>query len=1080
MLYNNSFIIQDCNMKKEIKSRFSTAGSLGRRAVRVVVILMLALWCAGNAGAQSNPPIRGVVTDASTGETLPGVNVREKNTQFGTVSDIDGAFSFVPSRPECVLIFSFIGYKTREIAYKGQRVINVALSEDAQEIDEVVIVGYGTQTKESFTGSISSVQAADIRKSSATSFGNALQGRITGLISVQTAGGMPGMDDATLLLRGAATINGAEPLILIDGIPRETIRTLDVNEVETVSVLKDASATAVFGVRGANGVIIITTKRGQEGKAELSFTASREYSSFTRQPERLSSVEYIDLRNEAYLNRGITPPYPWYVRERFANPLTGLDPSDPDYARKAAQRQFMYPSHYYYGEVFNTWAPETRFNANVRGGTNKVRYYVNVGYINQGGHLNTEPKSQLGYDPSIKLDRWSFRTNMDYDVNSFMKAKLNIGTYIEKQNTPPISPYRDLYEMMQGIFQETTNRSPLIPGPYTNTLFDDTTDPGRVIRSPIGDSSPFTVINRRGYTVDTRINLNSTFELDFDLGKLITRGLTMKAAVSYDVMPRSNMRAVRSERDYTATVDYLNDRLIFSESDDPEQVMTLNRSSSSSYRIYSQASANYLRTFNGHTVSGLALVQRDAWENSGAELPYNLMGIVGRAAYNYRNRYFFEFNAGYNGSEQFAPTNRFGFFPALSTGWALSNEKFLSGVEWIDFLKIRASYGKVGNDKLGNSRFLFLDDIKMGGASGVGGLGLNRTVNINLIGNPYIQWEESIKRNLGVDFTLFRELRGAIDWFVEKRSNILLTRGLVPSYQGLSSGAIAKANLGRISNSGIEFELSYRKALTKDLFLYAKGNIGTNNNNIEYLDEAKLDNSFAYSYRQTGHHIGQRWGLMVDWNSPGNGYWTSQQEIDDSGLVYDIGTPHAGDLKYLDLNGDDHISEKDYAPIGNSNIPGVTYGLDIGMNYKGLDVSVFFSGIGKYSAIWEGAGVYEFAIGTGTYYGYHKNAWTEERWLNGDKITYPALSPEITPNHTSNDFFLQNRSFIRLKNVEIGYTLPQKWIGRVGVKSLRVYLKGQNLFLWDNLRLRHQDPEKSDPKQYPITRMAGCGMNITF
>ncbi|MDR1666916.1 MAG: TonB-dependent receptor [Bacteroidales bacterium] len=1067
-------------MKKQTTSQISTVGSLWRRTVSGALMLALTLWCAGTADAQSQRAVTGVVTDAATGETLPGVNVHEKNTRRGVVADLNGAFSFEPSRPECTLVFSFVGYKTQEKVWTGQPTMNVALEEDLGEIGEVVIVGYGTQTKESFTGAISSIQATEIRKSSATSFGNALQGRITGLVSVQSAGGMPGMDDATLLLRGAATINGAEPLILIDGIPRETIRTIDINEVETVSVLKDASATAVFGVRGANGVIIITTKRGHEGKAELSFSASQEFSSFTRQPERLSSTEYIDLRNEAYLNRGIPPAYPWYVRERFADPLVGLDPADPDYALRAAQRQYMYPNHYYYGEVFRTWAPETRFNANVRGGTHKVRYYVNVGYINQGGHLNTEPKSQLGYNPAIKLDRWSFRTNMDYDVNDFMKAKINIGTYIEKQNTPPMGAYGNVATLMRAIFQETTSISPLSPGPYTSTLFDDTTNPGRIIKTPVGDASPFTVINRRGYAVDTRINLNSTFELDFDFSRLITEGLTMKTAVSYDVMPRSNMQAVRSERDYTATVDYLNDRLVFSESDNAEQVMTLSRSTSSSFRVYSQWSVNYQRTFDGNTFSGLALVQRDAWEGSGAEIPYNLMGMVGRLAYNYRSRYFVELNAGYNGSEQFAPDNRFGFFPALSAGWALSNENFLKEVEWIDFLKIRASYGKVGNDKLGSARFLYLDNIKMGGTSGVSGLGMGRTVNINLIGNPNLQWEQAVKTNLGIDFTLFEELRGAIDWFMEKRSNILLTRGMVPSYQGLPSGAIAKANLGKVKNSGIELELSYRKELVKELFLYVKGNIGTNRNQIEYLDEAILDESYAYSYRSTGHRIGQMWGLMVDWDSPGKGYWTSQKEIDESTLVYDIGVPHAGDLKYLDLSHDDHISEKDYAPIGDSSIPGLTYGIDIGLNYKGIDASVFFSGIGKYSGIWEGSGVYEFAIGTGTYYGYHKNAWTEERYLNGDKITYPALSPETTPNHTSNDFFLQNRSFFRLKNAEIGYTLPDKWTGAVGVKSLRLYVKGQNLFLWDKLKLRHQDPEKSDPRQYPLTRMVGCGIHVTF
>jgi TonB-linked SusC/RagA family outer membrane protein len=1059
-------------MKIRLKSLFKIARIVTLTSLAFTVLLSTALA----QQTQQQNTVKGSVKEEN-GEPMAGVNVLEKSSGRGVVTDANGNFSINVSKAETTLSFSFIGFLPQQVTVKAAQVVNIVLKEDITQLEEVAVIAYGTQKKETITGAVSTIQAVEIQKTTTASFGNALQGRITGLISTQNAGGMPGLDDAQLLLRGAATINGAQPLILIDGIPRETIRTVDVTEVESVSVLKDASATAVFGVEGANGVIIITTKRGMPGKAELSFTANQTFSTFTRRPERLSSVEYIDLRNESYLNRGLEPAYSWKVRDRFANPLGGLDPSDPDYARQKAIREYMYPSHDYYGEVFKKWAPETRINTNVRGGTDKVSYYVNVGYIFQGGHLNTEPKSKLGYDPSINLDRWSFRTNMDYNVNKVMKAHLNIATYIEKQNAPTLGSYGSVPTLMQGLMQETTRMNPLHPGPYTSLDVDPDVVANMVINTPVGDLSPFTVINRRGYTIETRINLNSTFALDFDFD-FITQGLTGKASVSYDVNPASRMNATKSEKTYNAMADYDNDNIVFYENDDAEQTLSLSRGASSEYRIYSTFQLDYSRRFGVHNVAGLLLAKRDSWETG--DLPYNKLGLVGRLVYNYLDRYFGEINMGYNGSEQFAPKSRFGFFPALSVGWALSNEDFMSDIKHVDFLKIRGSYGKVGNDDMGSSRFLYLDNITMGGGNGVAGLGLNQTVNISLIGNPGIQWEEAVKTNIGIDFTLFKNLKGAIDYFHEKRSSVLISRGLVPAFQGISQGAIAKTNLGKIQNQGVELELSYNHRFNKNLSVYAKGNIGSNHNKYLYADEAMGDDTYAYKYRLTGYSLGQQWGYLVDWNSPGHGYWTSQEEINNSGLIYDIGTPQAGYLKYLDLNGDGHISDKDHAPMGNSNIPGLTYGLDLGVNYHGLDLSVFFSGIGDYSSIWTGEAVYEFAVATGTYFNYHKNAWTEERFMNGDKITYPALSPESTSNHTSNEFFLQDRSFLRLRDVELGWSLPSKWINPLLIKSVRIFAKGQNLYIWDHLNVNHLDPEKSDPKQYPITKLFGFGANITF
>ncbi|WP_163306044.1 TonB-dependent receptor [Dysgonomonas sp. 521] len=1027
--------------------------------------------------------VTGLVT-TDLNEPLVGVTVRENNTQTGTFTDENGKYVIEVSNAEAELIFSYIGFKTQKISIKGKTEINLKMEEDISTLKDVVVtVGYGTQTKVSITGAVSSVTSDDIRKSSSTSFGNALQGRITGLSSTQSGGGAPGLDDAEIYLRGAATTNGKSPLILVDGVPRD-LRTLDVTEVESVSVLKDASATAVFGVRGANGVIIVTTKRGVAGKAQLSVSASQVFTSLTRKPPRLSALEFIDLRNEAYkYSNEPEMAFSPEVRAKFENPLLGLNPNDPDYAQNAANRKHLYPDHYYYDDFFKDYAPETRINANIQGGTEKVLYFMNVGYLHQGGHLKTEPKSKLGYDPSLKLDRWSFRANMDYNMTSWLKAKLNIGTYIEKQNSPNYRPFSTYEEFFRGIIQEVYRLNPTIIGPTTIAGIDETTPANAVINTGPrvgGDRSVYGLINRNGYYVDTRTNLNTSIEMEMDLSEFVTKGLSLKGMIAYDSYPTSSLLGQRDEIQYFADPDYSSDKVIYSRIAGSENPMSLSRWSSSRYQINAQASINYSRKFGDHSVGGMFVVQRDHWESSGAEIPYNMLGLAGRATYNYKSRYFAEFNIGYNGSEQFAPANRYGTFPAFSVGWVVSNEKFLAENKYLTYLKLRASYGKVGNDKLGGSRFLYQDDIKLvGQGTTVGGVGLGQQVSTILLGNHSLQWEVADKYNFGVDFQITNNLTGAFDYFRENRSKILITRNSVPMFQGVSQGALPKANLGKAENKGIEFELAYSKQLSNDWHLRVKGNIATNKNKITAFDEVPADDSYAYQYRTTGYAIDQNWGLKVDKSSPGKGYWTSQEEIDASGLTYEIGNPRPGDLKYQDLNGDNLINSKDYAPIGNSGIPGLTYGLDVNVTFKGFDLSVFFSGVGKYSTIWNGLGIYE-TEGTGTYYEYHKNAWTPERYASGAKITYPTLSKSNGSNHVPNDFFLQDRSFIRLKNLEFGYTIPKNTLKVIGVSELRLYVTGQNLFLWDKLTIKHQDPEKTDPRRYPITKLMGFGLNVTF
>jgi TonB-linked SusC/RagA family outer membrane protein len=1032
--------------------------------------------------------ISGTVVDVND-EPIIGVNVVEKGTTNGTVTDVGGNFS-LSVKENATLHVSYIGFIMQEIrvlpSWRG-RVPVIKLIEYMQLLDEVVVVAYGVQKKVSVTGAVSSVQTKELKISTSASIANSLAGRITGLTSMQSVGGQPGRDDATLYLRGAATINGQSPLILIDGVPRDNIRTIDPNEVESISVLKDASATSVFGVRGANGVILITTRRGKEGKPELTVNATQSFAALTREPTRVGSIEYMTLRNQALINDGqYNAVFGPEIFAKFENPLLGLDPNDPDYEQKAAVRRYMYPDHDYYREMFARWVPQTVINTNLSGSADKVSYFLNAGYLHQAGQLKTEPESVLGYDPSSKLDRYSFRSNMDYKVSSTLTAFLNLGTYIEGVNMPETGTMYGFDQgwAMQEIFQHTLTSVPISPGPMTIAGFGvpagQPLDPTYLNAGHYKDRNSYEIVNWRGYTHDTRTSLNSTVGLNWDLG-FLTKGLSIKGMISYDSWSKTEIHGSYENTLYQASVDPNTDELTFSRYRAGANKLSLSKSIQSRYTINAQASLLYSRQFGLHDVGGMILAQRDYWESTGAEIPYNVLGLAGRVTYNYDTRYLGEINMGYNGSEQFAPSKRFGFFPAASVGWALSNEGFLKGNPLLTYLKLRASIGSVGNDQMGGTRFLYIDDITYSAGWPFASLARGYGISEGLLGNPNLTWEVATKYNLGLDFQIVKDLTGSVDVYKEYRSQILLQRRSIPTFQGMSLGSIPRVNMGEVDNRGYEIELTYNKQIGKDWLIQAKGNFAYNRNKQMNVDEVPRDETYAYQTRETGYSIGQNWGYVINWAQDG-GYWTPETLADPNRITYDFGTPRPGDFVYVDLNGDGVISEKDEAPIGYSTIPGITWGTSLNLQYKGFDIYVFFQGLGRYSRMFSsgGYGIYE-NLSRGMYFDYHKKAWTEERWRNSEEITYPALSTNMTVNHRANSFFIFNRSFVRFKNAEIGYTFPAKLLKAAGISQMRIFLQGQNLFVWSpNFRPTHLDPENIEPLSYPQTKMLSFGTNVTF
>ena len=1055
------------------------ASCLSRVKEAIVAVLLLMVVGTGTALAQtSGRTITGKVLDENN-QPMPGVTIIVDGTTNGTMTGSDGTFTLGGVPSGATVIVSCIGY-TNQVLPEGKSNYVVSLVPDSEMLEETVVVAFGQQKKLSVTGAISTVASADLRKTTSTRLDNALAGRVTGLTSMQSGGGQPGVDGATMYLRGAATTNGKSPLILVDGVERDNIRTIDMNEVESISVLKDASATALYGVQGANGVILIQTRKGQKGKAQLNISVDQGWTSFTKEPSRLHSWEYCELRNEALMNSGEKAAFSDETIAIFRNPLLGLDPSSPDYDNQVAIRKAVYCDNDYYRMYLKSNTPQTRANANISGGTDFVNYFVNVGYIHQGGNLNTESPDYLGYDPQCYMNRLSLRSNLDFHITKNLTASLNIASYAENVNMPAVG---DLYRgdqswMITDLIYQCQTILPISPGPTTDSRFG--VESGGIVGYNYLDRSAFEIINRRGFHTNKRKNLNTQFSVNWDLSELVTKGLSINGMAAYDTYNIGVLEGRKKEQVYNVRVDYDSETLSYSSNGDKIEPLTMTSSRLSNYQIYVQGSINYARTFGKHNVTAMATAYRRFWEGTSANIPYNVLGTAARATYSFDDRYLVEGNLGYNGSEQFAPSKRFGLFPSGSIGWIASNESFLKGNKYLTWLKFRASYGLVGNDSMGGLRFLYQDDNQIQSGNGfVQGLG-GKIVKEGLIGNKNITWELSKKMNLGVEIGLFKDFRINVDYFTEKRDQILLRRRTVPSFQGVSSDYIPRVNMGKVDNHGVDVEVSYSHTFNRDFSISSRVNFGFNDNTVIELDEPMRSEEYAYQYHEEGFRLGQEFGYLIDWNSPGNGYFTSQDEIDNYYPYEFGGKPRVGDFVYKDVNGDGVIDQKDLSPIGYSTtVPGLNYGISLGLNFKGIDFNVLFSGLGRYSKYYSGQGVVEWTK-QGTYFDWTRNGWTEERYKNGEKITYPAISTSQTVSHTENDFFIQNRSFLRLKNIELGYTLPERFLSKVGVKALRVYVSGQNLFVWDNLRITHIDPEQNNSYGYPITKNVTLGLNINF
>lgn len=1035
--------------------RIKVNKALSAKLQRLLPIIIL-LLAGMNAWAQTKQ-VSGVVTDG-TGETVIGASVLEKGTTNGTITDLDGKFILTVNE-NAVLQISYVGYTTQEVPVKGKTSFNITLKEDSEMLEEVVVVGYGAQKKESVVGAISQVSNKELLQSPAANVSQAISGKIAGVITSQTSGA-PGSDDTQIYIRGRATFAGdAQPLVLVDGVEREFSQ-IAPDDIETISVLKDASATAVYGVRGANGVMLITTKRGKEQKPEVSLTANWQIQSPTRTDTYLDSYQSVMLLEEALANDGLPSQYSASDIEMFrrsvAGELTGVD-------------AMLYPNVDWYDEVLNSTAPAQRYNVSVRGGTKRMRYYASAELYDQQGLVKDLSNDAYGNSSSPSFRRYAFRANMDFFLIKDLTVSVNFGTRFEERGGPNSNESSSYSE----IFYEM-NHTPgwLFPvsaqvqnGEKTETVYGGTSQYQNNIVGRLAEAGFYRATNTINET-----NFIADYKMDW-----LTPGLSVKGMLSFDYDSYNRKLYSKSFATYQLT-----------DTSNPSELKSWNRfnsdgelagsqSHAADYKLYMEAQVNYARTFGKHDVTGMVLYnQNDHRVND--ELARRYQGLVGRATYAYDDRYLAEVNFGYNGSENFMKGRRFGFFPAFSVGWRVSNESFMEKYSnWLNNLKIRASYGQVGNDIYSVNgvvqRFLYeeawnqiANDYTFG-TSGQTGIYEAQYPNYR------VTWERAHKYNLGIEFGLFNGLlNGNVDVFYEKRNDILTTYQTRPEWVGVN---MAAGNLGKTINKGYEIELKHHNTIGKD-FDYTVGfTFSHAKNEITSKDEPALMTEYR---KEEGHPIGQYYGLVCD------GFVT-QADIDGGQLpTSTFGDVKVGDLKYRDMNNDGFIDERDETFIGYSDVPENMFALTLGANYKGWGFSIMFQGVNKVSRYYDAEAMYAFVNG-GKVKEHHLQRWdpAQSEEYNLANAQYPLLHYDSYGDHNQrqNSFFLKNGAFVRLKNIELSYTLPKEWIKVVGMSNCRLYVNANNLVTWDHLD-GLTDPESNGSNRYPIMKTVNFGVNINF
>ena len=1037
--------------------------------------------------------VSGTVLDKTTNDPLIGVSVVVKGVaNAGTITDMDGKFTLKLPYAEAPLVFSYLGYQPQEIVPGAKKELTVLLQEDTKALQEVVVVGYTKQRKETMIGSVATITTKDLTQSPTANINNALAGRLPGLIVNQYAGGEPGVDQSELFIRGKATYGNQSAIVIVDGIERD-MSYLAPDEIETFTILKDASATAAYGIRGANGVIVITTKRGKAAeKATVNLKASIGINQPIGFPEYLGSADYATLYNEARLNDA---------------KMTGADISSLNLFSQQAIDNFRRAKGDnsdglgydwdYYDFAFKPGLQED-VSLSIRGGTDKVRYYVLANYFSQGGNYKYSNAGE--YDSQTKFTRYNFRSNIDININRYLSTRLDLGARITDRNAPGTTA---------GRLMTICATQP----PYLPILVEENAHPqneeyiqqnprGMLYGDNIYRYNLLGELSRTGYLNEKNTYLNGSFAMNLDM-EFLTKGLKAEVMFSYDASegrwinrkldtykdgyreyPKyATFMPIEGSDAYMAGGHYMGAYKTGNKYDIDQTIGNGFSHNASDGRTYIQARLDYNRLFsNRHEVTAMLLANRGN-RTVNNELAYHSQGITGRFAYYYNQKYLMEFNFGYNGSENFTPGKRYGFFPAGSIGWVVSEEEFMKKASWIDFLKVRASYGLVGSDNV-SSRFPYL--AFYGGGSGydfgnnfgtnVGGTSEGNLANANLT------WEKARKLNVGIDFTtLNQRLALTIDAFYEYRFDIItdMNSDGIMGYPDIVGKDAALQNLGEVSNRGVDIELSWNDKIGKDFRYYIRPNLTFSRNRLEYKAEVARKNSWR---KETGKRLYENFVYVFDH------FVADQEEADRLNKIgyQPWGQLIPGDVVYKDLDRNGVIDDEDRTAMGNPRSPELMFGIPFGFQYKNFDFSVLLQGATKSSILLNGAAVFDFPQfeqdKIGRVKKMHLDRWTPE---TAATAKYPALHYGTHDNNKNGNssLFLYDASYLRLKNVEIGYNVSPKLLRKFHVQQARIYVQGLNLLTFDKLGDVDIDPETKSgdgASWYPIQKVFNFGIDITF
>ncbi len=1007
--------------------------------------------------------VRGTVTD-TLGSPLPGVTIAVKEApSIGTTTDLSGKYVLDIPDNATTLIYSMIGYDKQEIPINGRDVINVQLSVASNQLEETVIVGFGKQKKKEVVGAVTTINPKELKVPS-SNLTTALAGRLSGVIAYQRSG-EPGADNADFFIRGVTTFGyKKDPLILIDGIEVSTteLSRMQVDDIASFSILKDATSTALYGARGANGVILITTKEGVEGKARVSVRLENSMSAPTKNVELADPITYMRLGNEAVLTRdplGVLP----YPEAKIDNTIAGTNP-------------YAYPATDWRKELFKDYTMNQRVNFNVSGGGKVARYYLAATMNQDNGMLKVDKRNN--FNNNIKLKTYSMRSNVNINLTKTTEVGIRLSGTFDDYNGP-ISTGTEMYKKV------IQSNPVLFPAYYP--VDDEHAYVRHIMFGNYGDGNyinPYAEMVK-GYKEYNRSVLLAQFELKQNLA-FITEGLNLHAL--FNTTRRSFYDVSRFYNPFwyqMGSYDKYTDKYTLS---------MLNPNSGTEYLNYSegpkdvnsttyiQVTGNYNRTFNErHNVSAMVvfLMNNQVNANAGSlqlTLPHRNIGVSGRLTYAYDNRYFLEYDFGYNGSERFYADKRFGFFPSVGGAWLVSNEPWFKPLQpVISTLKLRATYGTVGNDAIGDpkSRFLYLADVNMKDGSRGISFGTDYAyyrdgIFINRYGNNDITWETAVKTNWGVEVSLYNKLNILLDIYSEHRKNILMNRAYIPVTMGLLSNADIQANLGQATGKGFDLSVDYNHSFNRNLWIQARGNFTYATSKFSVYEEPDYEERYL---SRVGYPMSQQWGYIAE------RLFADDTEVANS-PVQAFGEYRAGDIKYHDINGDGQITTRDRVPIGYPTTPEIVYGFGFSIGYKDFDLSAFFQGLARESFWIDAENTAPFVNDRALLKAYADSHWSEEQ--RNLYATWPRLSARpLSNNSQTSTWFMRNGAFLRLKNVELGYTLPASLTRRIKLEKTRFYLNGTNLLLLSKFKM--WDVEMGgNGLGYPVQKVVNIGAQLSF